>query len=102
MTNIELNNNIEHILHKAQEDIHNLRMKYITENAIYKKGQFIRNITGIIKITDIKYDIFFNNTEIVYCGHKYKMTKGILTRTQHKDKVCLSHNVMPIENPIEG
>ena len=102
MTDKELNDNIEHILNKAKEEIHTIRNKYVTENAIYKKGQFIKNITGIIKIDTIKYQVFFNHTEIVYCGNKYKMIKGILTRTQHKDKVCLSQNVMLIENPIEG
>jgi hypothetical protein len=96
MTHTELNDEIDLILSEANLNIHTLRTNYAKENAKYKKGDFIKNVTGIIKIDSIGYNTLHNTTDITYTGYPYKMIKGILTRTKDTKKRTLVYNITPI------
>ena len=71
-----------------EKNLHKLRTDFVEENAEFKIGNFIGNVTGIIKIKDIGYEMIGNIPEIVYYGFRYKKNKGVISRTKDKK---LSH-----------
>ena len=63
-----------------------LNERYTQENAVFKVGDFIGNVTGIIKIEHISYSDYpnFNSApDIVYIGKRYKKRYGKLVPTKH-------------------
>ena len=65
--------------------LHLLRMDYVNENKKFDIGDFVYNVTGIIKVERITYEMFSDNIEITYIGHRYKKNKGKLSRTKEKN-----------------
>lgn len=83
----------EHLLNeKYLEDLHNLRKSYVEPNARYKVGEFIRGLTGIIKIEDISYQYIDGDIQIIYCGYKYEYRDRVLQQVLKKDQVCISED----------
>lgn len=69
----------------------NLKEKF-TKKLDIKKGDIIYNVTGIIKVDNIKFNICVNergeklSTYITFIGDKYKWVKGgYITRTKNKE-----------------
>jgi hypothetical protein len=83
---------------------HHLRQIYVEENAQFKIGDFICNVTGIIKVEKISFkDAWENVPTITYCGLRYKKVKGELIRTKDNKISTLIHNlklVPTFENQI--
>ena len=44
-----------------------------------KKGDFIYNVTGIIKVEKIDYITFRDMVEVKYYGYRYKKVNGEIT-----------------------
>lgn len=61
--------------------LHKLRNDYVDKNKKYNIGDYVFNVTGIIKVENVSYKISFNNIEVVYSGHRYKKWNGVLSRT---------------------
>jgi len=60
-----------------------LRKKYTSEMARFKVGDFVGNVTGIIKIDNVTCDVHKDGTlSVVYTGLRYKKIKGKLERTK--------------------
>lgn len=72
------------LLEDYQTKVHQLRLRYVNENAKFEVGDFIRNVTGIIKVENISYDIIKGDIEIVYNGYRYWPHAGVLKRTKDK------------------
>jgi ethanolamine ammonia-lyase large subunit len=66
------------------------RTQYANDNAKFMVGDYIRCVTGIIKVVEIKYQFFMGTTHIGYCGYKYWYKDKQLVRTKKKDIVCLT------------
>ena len=91
------------------EILHKLRTEYALKNAKYKVGDFIRSITGIIKIDDIIYQTkidelgIHTDTYIAYCGYKYTYDNHLLYKSSNeKQKVCFvdyDDNLELVTNP---
>lgn len=78
-------NRIEHMIDvEWHHKIHTIRMNYAHTNAKFKVGDFIYNVTGIIKVKEITYKSNKFGTEVYYKGYRYKKNKGILSRTKDK------------------
>ena len=103
-------NKLEKDAHKLFLDtLHNLRNDYAKNNAIYKVGDFIRSITGIIQVNDIIYKTQLDelgthiDTYIAYCGYKYECKDNILyIKPKQKKTVCFvdyGDNLELFENP---
>jgi len=75
------------------KNLDKLRQEYINKNAEFKIGDFIYNITGIIKINKVGYDMFRDFPEIIYYGYRYKKVKGKVLRTKDKKISYLRSNV---------
>lgn len=91
---------IEKLAYEILEDtLHSARTKYALDNARFKVGDYIRSVTGIIKVDEIKYDSFMGTTHIGYCGYKYWYKDKQLVRTKKKEQVCLTDygNLIKIE-----
>lgn len=82
--------NAEYIL-----KLHNLRNDYINSNKKYNIGDYVFNVTGIIRVESVSYDLFFDSIEIVYSGYRYKKIKGVLSRTKDNKITSMreSHNL---------
>jgi hypothetical protein len=76
--------------------LHKLNQSYVEENAEFKKGDFIYNVTGIIKVEKISYDIMFGVPEVIYYGYRYKKHKGEILRTKDKKLSKLRSNIKKI------
>lgn len=68
-----------------------IHKQYFRSVVVFKIGEYVRNITGIIKITEITYSL---NDEkrihcIIYKGIKYHLNKGVLVKTKNQDFNCL-------------
>ena len=62
-------------------NLYNLRLEYAKSIAKFKVGDFIYNVTGIIKIERIGSQVMFGVPDVLYYGYKYKKAKGVLSRT---------------------
>jgi len=89
----------EEIEEKYKISIHKLRKKYIEDNAEFKVGDYIYNVTGIIKIDRIGYNIckWSNSPEIIYYGLRYKKMGGELFRTKDKKESSLQYNLKKVK-----
>ena len=63
-------------------ELHRLRTDYVEKNKKFNVGDFVFNVTGIIKIDKVGYAIFWDDIEIAYSGYRYKKVKGVLSRTK--------------------
>jgi len=68
------------------------RLQYVLNNAKFKVGDFIRNVTGIIKVDRIDYDMMRGEPQIIYYGKRYKKLHGKLLRTKDKKESSLREN----------
>ncbi len=83
--NIEDYRNLENEIDEEHKlKLHRLRTEYVEKNRKLNVGDFVFNVTGIIKVNKVGYEIFFDNVEIVYSGYRYKNIKGELSRTKDK------------------
>ncbi len=80
--------------------LHKLRKVYVDKNKKYNIGDFVFNVTGIIKVERISYEIFLNSIEIVYHGYRYKKNNNVLSRTKNKKISSMreSHNLKLLIN----
>ena len=91
------------------DTLHHLRNDYAKNNATYKVGDFIRSITGIIKVDEIIYKTELDelgthiDTFIAYCGYKYEYKDNLLYKRGKQTKsVCFvdyGDNLELFENP---
>lgn len=91
---------IEKLAYEILEDtLHSARTKYAIDNAKFQVGDYIRSVTGIIKVEEIKYQFFMGTTHIGYCGYKYWYKDKQLVRTKKQQQVCLTDygNLIKIE-----
>ena len=79
--------------------IESLHQEFIEENAKFKVGDFVRNVTGIIKIESIRYDQY-SDGGITYCGFKYKWLDSTSLSPVNKPQSCMSEPLQKIESPI--
>ena len=98
MTPQEYNGQVDEIYREADARLHRLRLWFVEENAEFKIGDFIYNVTGIIKVDKITYEMFGNEPVIVYKGLRYKKVKGELIRTKDNNISTLIHNLKIIYN----
>lgn len=99
--NIEVYRKFENeIIEESILKLHRLRNDYVEKNRKFNVGDFVFNVTGIIKVEKISYEIFFNNIEIVYSGYRYKKIKGKLSRTKDKkiSSIWESYNLKLLKN----
>lgn len=88
------NREFEILNEKFQRDVQNLKEILIKEHCEFVIGDFVRNVTGIIKIDAIT--LVFNNgcPEFYYHGFRYwDFGKGVLERTKDMSKCVLKFNV---------
>jgi len=99
MTDEEYIRSEEKIKNKYEISIHKLRETFVKENSDFKIGDFIYNVTGIIKISRIEYNInkWSDTPEILYYGLRYKKINGELLRTKDKKISSLSHNLKKVK-----
>jgi len=91
--NIQEYKSLENEINKEYElKINQLRNDYVEKNRKYNVGDFVYNVTGIIKIERVGYEVFWNNIEIVYYGYRYKKLKGELLRTKDNKLSCISES----------
>jgi len=64
--------------------LYKLRNEYVDKYKKYNIGDYIFNVTGIVKVETISCKNSFDNIEIVYSGHRYKKWNGVLSRTNDK------------------
>ena len=85
-------------LHKLE--LNKLRTEYVEKNKKFNIGDFVFNVTGIIKVDKVSYEIFLGSIEIVYYGYRYKKVKGELSRTKDKkiSSMWESHNLKLLRN----
>lgn len=67
--------------------LHRLRTEYVEQNKKFNVGDFVYNVTGIIKVSKISYSLSRNYIYIVYLGYRFKKIKGVLSRTKDKN-IC--------------
>lgn len=78
----EYNHRVKIITDEYYSKLHRLKCDYVECNRKFNKGDFVYNVTGIIKVDKIGFEVFGDNIEITYTGYRYKKVKGILHRTK--------------------
>jgi hypothetical protein len=75
------------------------RTLYALNNNKFEIGDYIRSITGIIKVEQIIYQHIMGSTHIGYCGYKYWYKDKQLVRTKKKEQLCLTdyNNIVKVE-----
>lgn len=66
-------------------DLHELKMQYVKDNCKFEVGDFVGNVTGIIKVERISYTDDMKDIEITYFGKRYKKVHGKLLRTKYSN-----------------
>lgn len=80
-----------HVKQDHKRKIHELRLKYVSTNHLYNVGDYLYNVTGIIKVSKIDYVVYFNNNVgVTYTGLRYKRWKGVLSRTKSNRQVTFA------------
>lgn len=86
------------LLQEYERKLHELRLKYVKENAEFKVGDFIGNVTGIIKVDSIGYERFRERFEITYTGLRYWWGKNKeLKRTKDNKPSTLTYELKKIK-----
>lgn len=67
-----------------------LQQKYVESNTMFKVGDFIENVCGIIKVDEVGYSTCFDIPRVVYRGNSYRKEKGRLIKTKQKAKKALN------------
>lgn len=80
--------------------LYDLRMEYVHENAEFKVGDFIYNVTGIIKVSNIGYEVTSGHIDIKYSGYRYKKVGGELLRTKDNKISSLMYSLKLIEHEV--
>jgi len=93
MTIDEYKDKLIEIESEAKVKVVKLNNQYVKENAEFEIGDFIYNVTGIIKIESIEYSNYHNYITIEYYGYRYKNWGGKLTRTKNRSLSKLVHNL---------
>lgn len=91
----------EHELYtQYKTELHKLRTEYVEKNKKFNVGDFVFNVTGIIKVEHIGYVLFFDNVQIIYYGYRYRKVKGEILRTKDNQISSLneSHNLKLLIN----
>lgn len=78
--------------------IESLHQEFIEANAKFKVGDFVRNVTGIIEISSIRYDQY-SEGGITYCGFKYRWLDSTSLAPTNRPQACISEPLQKIENP---
>jgi len=75
------NEKIRQVKEDYDKKIEIVKKQYVTDNAEFKTGDFVGNVTGIIKVESIhclhKFDM-----QIVYSGIRYHKSKGFLIKNR--------------------
>lgn len=96
--NIKQLREVETILREDCEDsIRTLRTEYANDKSTFKVGDFIGNVTGIIKVDSIDLSPDY---VITYTGLRYKKVKGVLSRTKDNKPSTLIYNLEKINGQI--
>lgn len=90
MTIQELQEFEKNLYENLERSLHKARTLYATKNAKFQLGDYVKSVTGIILVEEIKYQFFMGTTHIGYCGYKYWYKDKQLVRTKKKEQVCLT------------
>lgn len=93
MDNKEYNKKLSELDLEYDDKLRILNEKFIQDKAEFKIGDFIYNVTGIIKVNKIGYEIFRGCPEIIYYGYRYKKVKGFVSRTKDKKISSLRYSL---------
>jgi hypothetical protein len=77
--------------------LHKLRLDYVKGLAKFREGEFVCNVTGIIKIEHIAYVMVSSTPTLIYAGYRYKKENGILTRTKDPHLSTISNTFLPVQ-----
>jgi hypothetical protein len=100
MTLEELKNIEKAAYEMLESGLHKARTQYVNDNARFKVGDYVKGITGIIKVESIKYDMYMDKICIQYCGYKYWYKDKEIVRTKQKGMSCLTdydNNLIKLE-----
>ena len=99
MTKKEYKHREEDIKFMYELNLHKLKQEYVESNKKFKVGDFVGNVTGIIKVEHISYTDFRDDIEITYIGYRYRKENGVLYRTKNKKlhNFWESHNLVKID-----
>lgn len=97
MTHKEYKDKFNDIRYDYHNKVHHLRKEFVKKNAKYKIGDFIQNVTGIIKVETISYEIVKDEIYIAYFGKKYKKRNGVLTRTNDWETYKLVNSITKVK-----
>ncbi len=84
--------------YKKEFDI--LLNEFVTTNSEFKIGDFVGNVTGIIKVNSIGYDIISGMPVITYTGLRYKKIQGKLQRTIDQNLSTLVYSLELITGEV--
>ncbi len=88
------NREFEILNEKFQKDVQCLKEILIKQHCEFEIGDFVRNVTGIIKIDAISFVFNNGNPEFLYHGFRYwNNNEGFLERTKDMNKSVLRDNV---------
>lgn len=83
------------------EKLTGLNLDWAHEAKEFEVGDFIQNVTGIIRIERITYEGGESHyPTLVYVGKRYRKLHGKLIPTKTRDKGRIMFNATKIKNPI--
>jgi hypothetical protein len=99
MTSQELRLKEKDLKKEYELNLQRIKNEFVQSNKKFNVGDFVGNVTGIIKVNSISYEDFMGTTEIVYIGYRYRKLNGNLIRTKDKklSKLTESHNLIKID-----
>lgn len=98
MDNQDFLRKIKDIDAEREKAIKLLLHEYAIENHLYQVGEFIGNVTGIIKVESYWATYTRGLVEIHYEGYRYKKSPEGLVRTKDESKKIF---IEPFVKPIE-
>lgn len=93
----QYNKDIREIEKKYKEELHIIRTQFVERNKEFNIGDFIGNVTGIIKVERISYRIFYDTIDVEYHGYRYKKHHGELLRTKDNKMSSLTYSLKKIQ-----
>lgn len=97
MTQKEFTEREQAIKFTYDSDMKALCDEWIQKNAAFKIGDYIGNVTGIIKVEKITSELFRGEILIHYHGYRYKQVKGVLSRTKDNNISKLTYSLRKIK-----